>query len=148
MVAVELANKVESTPKQKESYLHIASVYVKKAEASEAKLKFADTAKFRMKAAVCFFKAGEQDKSRVEWGNAADMLDMTVRIRYNEKASTGFLSRRDIMDLAELITKIFMCCNRGGNRNDLYLKYVQIDSLIWDALDGSFTNRPEFLLKE
>lgn len=78
VIPVELAKKAELTPKEKESFLHLASVYVKKAEASEAKLKFADAAKFRMKAAVCFYKAREQDKASVEWGNAADMLDMKV----------------------------------------------------------------------
>ena len=148
MIAVELAKKAQSTQKQKESLLHLASIYVKNAEASEAALKLADSAKFRMKAAVCFYKAGEEDNSRVQWGNAADMLDMTVHTLYQKKAATGFLSRKDLMHLADIITKMFMCCNRGRNRNDLYLKYMQIDSSVWDALDGSYTIRPESLLKE
>lgn len=148
MVVVDLAKKAEPTQKEKESFLHLASIYVRKAEASESRLQFADAAKFRMKAAVCFYKAGEPDKARVEWGNAADMLDVTVLTLYRKKASTGFLSKRDLLHLAEIITKIFMCCNRGGNRGDLYLKYMQIDGSIWDAIDGSFTNRPEILLKE
>lgn len=93
---MELAKKAESTQKEKESFLHLASIYVRKAEASEIRLKFADAAKFRMKAAVCFYKARELDKSRVEWGNAADMLDMTVLTLYRKKASTGFLSKRDL----------------------------------------------------